>query len=301
MSSYSESIGQTPYVRLAHLAENIFAKHEARNGSYSVKDRVALNMVLAAEADGSLRKGMAIVEPTSGNTGIGLAAVAAARGYRAILTMPETMSLERRKVLASLGAEVVLTPGSEGMKGAIAKAEQLRDEKAGEVFIPGQFTNPANPEAHYKTTGPEIWEQSGGKVDVLIAGVGTGGTISGAGRYLRERKPEIELIAVEPDESPVISQFLAGEPLRPGPHKIQGIGAGFIPKTLDTSILSRVIRVPGDAAIETARKVAREEGLFVGISSGAAAWAALQLGETYARKHIAVVFPDGGERYLSIW
>lgn len=301
MSSYSESIGQTPYVRLAHLAENIFAKHEARNGSYSVKDRVALNMVLAAEADGSLRKGMAIVEPTSGNTGIGLAAVAAARGYRAILTMPETMSLERRKVLASLGAEVVLTPGSEGMKGAIAKTEQLRDEKPGEVFIPGQFTNPANPEAHYKTTGPEIWEQSGGKVDVLIAGVGTGGTISGAGRYLRERKPEIELIAVEPDESPVISQFLAGEPLRPGPHKIQGIGAGFIPKTLDTAILSRVIRVPGDAAIETARKVAREEGLFVGISSGAAAWAALQLGETYARKHIAVVFPDGGERYLSIW
>ncbi|MGN1359197.1 MAG: cysteine synthase A [Kiritimatiellia bacterium] len=301
MSSYSESIGQTPYVRLAHLAENIFAKHEARNGSYSVKDRVALNMVLAAEAAGSLRKGMAIVEPTSGNTGIGLAAVAAARGYRAILTMPETMSLERRKVLASLGAEVVLTPGSEGMKGAIAKAEQLRDEKPGEVFIPGQFTNPANPDAHYKTTGPEIWEQSGGKVDVLIAGVGTGGTISGAGRYLRERKPEIELIAVEPDESPVISQFLAGEPLRPGPHKIQGIGAGFIPKTLDTSILSRVIRVPGDAAIETARKVAREEGLFVGISSGAAAWAALQLGETYARKHIAVIFPDGGERYLSIW
>ena len=301
MSTYSESIGQTPYVRLAHLAQNIFAKHEARNGSYSVKDRVALNMVLAAEADGSLRKGMAIVEPTSGNTGIGLAAVAAARGYRAILTMPETMSPERRKVLASLGAEVVLTPGSAGMKGAIEKAEQLRAEKPGEVFIPGQFTNPANPEAHYKTTGPEIWEQSGGKVDVLIAGVGTGGTISGAGRYLREHKPGVEIIAVEPDESPVISQFLAGEPLRPGPHKIQGIGAGFIPKTLDTSILSRVIRVPGDAAIATARQVAREEGLFVGISSGAAAWAALQLGAAYAGKHIAVIFPDGGERYLSIW
>lgn len=299
--NFCSSIGNTPYVQLARIAPNVFAKHEARNGSYSVKDRVALNMVLSAESDGSLKPGMTIVEPTSGNTGIGLAAVGAARGYSVVLTMPETMSVERRKILTSLGADLLLTPGSEGMKGAIAKAEALQRDKPEHYFIPGQFTNPANPVAHYKTTGPEIWQQSDGKVDVLIAGVGTGGTISGTGQYLCERNPNLEIIAVEPAESPVITQFMTGAPLTPAPHKIQGIGAGFIPKNLNTSILSRVVTVPSDAAIETAKRLAKQEGLFVGISSGATVWAALQLSEDYRHKHIAVILPDSGERYLSIW
>ena len=302
--SFVEAVGGTPMLRLARICPDapLFAKHEARNPAGSVKDRVGAAMILDAEARGALRKGMTIIEPTSGNTGIALAAVAAARGYALTLTMPETMSIERRKLLAALGAELVLTPGAAGMKGAIATAEGMAAAEPSRYFLPQQFANPANPKAHFATTGPEIWEAMQGQVDVLIAGVGTGGTISGAGAFLRQRNPAVEIIAVEPAESPVITQHLAGKPLTPAPHKIQGIGAGFIPATLDTGILSRVIPVPGEAAFDTLRRMAQTEGLLVGISSGAAVCAALQVAAdaAYRDKRIAVVLPDSAERYLSI-
>ncbi len=301
-ASIIDSVGRTPLVCLDRLNPSLFAKHEARNPVHSVKDRIAASMIRDAEASNALRPGMTIVEPTSGNTGIALAAFAAARGYKIILTMPETMSIERRKVLTSLGAELVLTPGAEGMTGAIKQAQQLREAHPDKFFMPQQFNNPANPHAHYKTTGPEIWEDMGGQIDALVAGVGTGGTISGAGRYLRERHPAIELIAVEPTESPVITQHLAGKPLMPAPHKIQGIGAGFIPATLTLDIISRVITIDSATALQTAKQLATTEGLFVGISSGAAVAAALQVAqEKGPESRIAVILPDAGDRYLSMF
>ena len=300
------SIGNTPLVRLNRVTGNakatVYAKLEARNPAYSVKDRIGMAMVLDAEQRGLLRPGGVIVEPTSGNTGIALASVAAARGYGLILTMPETMSIERRRVVAALGANLVLTPGKDGMKGAIAKAEEIAASDPAKYFMPQQFKNPANPAIHEKTTGPEIWEASEGAVDVIVAGVGTGGTISGAARYLkRVAKKAITAVAVEPDESPVISQTLAGQPVKTAPHKIQGIGAGFIPDTLDLKVLDRVERVASADAIDFAKRLAKEEGLLVGISSGAAAFAAVRLAqeEAFAGKTIVVVLPDAGERYLS--
>ncbi len=300
------SIGQTPLVRLNRVTgaakAAVYAKLEARNPAYSVKDRIGTAMILDAEARGLLKKGGVIVEPTSGNTGIALASVAAARGYGLTLTMPETMSIERRRVLAALGATLVLTPGTEGMKGAIAKAEAIQASDPSTYYMPQQFKNPANPEIHEKTTGPEIWEASDGGVDVIVAGVGTGGTITGTSRFLkRVAKKPITSVAVEPEESPVISQTLAGGPVKPGPHKIQGIGAGFIPETLDLKILDRVERVTSGDAIAFAQRLFKEEGLLVGISSGAAAIAAVRLAqeEDFAGKTIVVVLPDAGERYLS--
>ncbi len=300
------SIGQTPLVRLNRVTgaakAAVYAKLEARNPAYSVKDRIGTAMILDAEARGLLKKGGVIVEPTSGNTGIALASVAAARGYGLTLTMPETMSIERRRVLAALGATLVLTPGTEGMKGAIAKAEAIQASDPSTYYMPQQFKNPANPEIHEKTTGPEIWEASDGEVDVIVAGVGTGGTITGTSRFLkRVAKKPITSVAVEPEESPVISQTLAGGPVKPGPHKIQGIGAGFIPETLDLKILDRVERVTSGDAIAFAQRLFKEEGLLVGISSGAAALAAVRLAqeEAFAGKTIVVVLPDAGERYLS--
>jgi cysteine synthase A len=259
-------------------------------------------MILDAESRGLLKPGVTIIEATSGNTGIGLAAIGASKGYKVMLSMPETMSIERRKVLASLGAELILTPGAEGMRGAVARAETLTAENPGRYFMPQQFKNPANPNMHYTTTGPEIWKDMSGKVDVFVAGVGTGGTITGAGRYLREQNPSIEVIAVEPDESPVITQLLSGEPLKPSPHKIQGIGAGFIPDTLDVKLLSRVIRVKSADAIEMSQRMGREAGLLVGFSAGANVWAALQIASNpaYAGKQIVTILPDGSERYLSM-
>jgi len=302
----SLSIGHTPLVRLnrvtAGAKATVYAKLEAHNPAYSVKCRIGTSMILDAEARGVLKPGGAIVEPTSGNTGIALASVAAARGYTLTLTMPETMSIERRRVLAALGAQVVLTPGSEGMKGAIQRAEEIAASDPERFFMPQQFKNPANPGIHEKTTGPEIWEATDGTVDALVAGVGTGGTISGTARFLKHvAKKPILAVAVEPDESPVITQTLAGEPIKPGPHKIQGIGAGFIPDTLDLGLLDRVERVTGADAIAFAQRLGREEGLLVGISSGAAACAAVRLAndEAFAGKTIVVVLPDAGERYLS--
>ena len=293
-------IGGTPILRMKrmekkyHLEARILAKLEYFNPAGSVKDRVAYNMVCDAEDKGLLKEGSVIIEPTSGNTGIGLASVAAAKGYRAIFTMPETMSVERRQLLAAYGAEIVLTPGTEGMKGAIAKAEALKSEIPG-AFIPSQFDNPANPAAHIKTTGPEIWEQTGGEIDVFVAGIGTGGTITGAGAYLKGKKPGIEIVAVEPEASPVLSQG------RGGPHKIQGIGAGFVPKVLDTGIYDKIITVSNSDAMETGRQIASTEGALVGISSGAAVWAAMKLAsaQEYKGKKIVVILPDTGERYLS--
>lgn len=300
------SIGNTPLVRLNRVTGGakaaVYAKLEARNPAYSVKDRIGTAMILDAEERGLLKPGGVIVEPTSGNTGIALASVAAARGYGLTLTMPETMSIERRRVLAALGASLVLTPGAEGMKGAIAKAEEIAAGDPAKYYMPQQFKNPANPAIHEKTTGPEIWEATGGAVDAVVAGVGTGGTITGSARFLkRVAGKTITAVAVEPDESPVISQALAGQPLKPGPHKIQGIGAGFIPDTLDISILDRVERVTGADAIAFAQRLSKEEGLLVGISSGAAALAAVRLAheEAFAGKTIVVVLPDAGERYLS--
>lgn len=296
--SITELIGNTPLIRLNGLADtaggDVLGKLESHNPLSSVKDRIGLAMVEAAERDGSLRKGSTIVEPTSGNTGIALAFVAASRGYRLILTMPDTMSLERRKLLAALGAELVLTPGSEGMKGAINRAQEIRDETSGS-FMPMQFDNPANPDIHYRTTGSEIWEDTDGKADIIVAGVGTGGTITGVGRYLKERKPGALAIAVEPVDSPVLSGGA------PGPHKIQGIGAGFVPSVLDTEIVDEIIKVTADDSFTVARRLAREFGILVGISAGANVHAALTVAARPENrdKTVVTVLCDTGERYLS--
>ena len=302
----SRSIGNTPLVKLNHVVQGakaaILAKIEGRNPAYSVKCRIGAAMIWDAEARNALKPGMEIIEPTSGNTGIALAYVAAARGYRLTLTMPDTMSIERRRVLAAFGANLVLTPGAEGMKGAIGRAETIAASDPERYFIPQQFKNPANPAIHEKTTGPEIWRDTDGDIDVLVAGVGTGGTITGISRYIKKtRGKPILSVAVEPKESPVISQKLAGENLKTAPHKIQGIGAGFIPDTLDLSVVDRVEQVESAEAIAFARRLAREEGILTGISCGAAAAAAVRLAMSgeFAGKTIVVIFPDAGERYLS--
>jgi len=298
--SLTDLIGKTPLLELRgyagkqKLSATLVAKLEYFNPAGSVKDRIAKAMIDEAEQSGKLVPGSVIVEPTSGNTGIGLASVAAARGYRIILTMPETMSVERRKLLKAYSAELVLTEGAKGMKGAIAKAEELAKEIPN-AFIPGQFVNPANPQVHRETTGPEIWSDTDGKVDVLISGVGTGGTITGAGEYLKSQNPNIKIIAVEPFDSPVLSESKAG------PHKIQGIGAGFVPDTLNTAVYDEIIKVQNEDAFQAGRDVAKSEGLLVGISSGAALWVATQVAKRpeYAGKSIVVILPDTGERYLS--
>lgn len=299
-NSVTELIGKTPIINASNFASennldaSILAKLEYFNPAGSVKDRVAKQMIKDAEEKGILKPGATIIEPTSGNTGIGLAAVAAAKGYKAIMTMPETMSIERRKLLKAYGAEIVLTDGSKGMSGAIAKADELNKEIADSVIL-GQFVNSSNPKAHYETTGPEIWEDTDGKVDIFIAGVGTGGTITGVGQYLKSKNPDVKVIAVEPESSPVLSEGKAG------PHKIQGIGAGFVPEILDTKIYDEIIPVPNEAAFETGRKFAKSEGILVGISSGAALWAAIQTAKKPENKgkNIVVLLPDTGERYLS--
>jgi len=302
----SFSIGRTPLVKLNKLTAGagatVLAKIEGRNPAYSVKCRIGASMVWDAEKRGVLKPGRELVEPTSGNTGIALAFVAAARGYPITLTMPETMSLERRKVLKALGANLVLTEGALGMKGAIAKSEQIAASDPNRYLLLQQFKNPANPDIHFKTTGPEIWEDTGGQVDVLVSGVGTGGTITGATRYIKNVcGKKIVSVAVEPEASPVITQTLAREPLKPGPHKIQGIGAGFIPDTLDLSVVDRVEQVSNEESIETARRLAREEGILSGISCGAAAAVAVRLARLpeFAGKTIVAILPDSGERYLS--
>ena len=302
----SFSIGNTPLVKLNRVTDGanatVLAKIEGRNPSYSVKCRIGAALIWDAEKRGALKPGGTIVEPTSGNTGIALAFVAVARGYKIVLTMPETMSLERRRVLAAFGAELVLTEGPKGMKGAVAKAEEIVASDPRKYFIPQQFKNPANPAIHEKTTGPEIWEQSGGSIDILVSGVGTGGTITGVSRYIKgARKRKILSVAVEPKESPVITQKLAGQELKPGPHKIQGIGAGFIPDTLDLSIVDRVEQVDSAEAVTFARRLIREDGILGGISSGAAAAVAVRLAKQpeFAGKTIVTVLPDAGERYLS--
>jgi cysteine synthase A len=296
----TELIGKTPlldiqnYSRMYAPNAQILAKLEYFNPAGSVKDRVAKAMIEQAERAGKLREGSVIIEPTSGNTGIGLAAIAAAKGYRVILTMPETMSIERRKLLAAYGAEIVLTEGAKGMKGAIAKADELAANTPNS-FIPGQFVNPANPAAHFATTGPEIWSDTDGKVDILVGGVGTGGTISGTGKFLKANNPAVKVIAVEPDSSPVLSEGKAG------PHKLQGIGAGFVPDTLDTNIYDEVITVGFENAVSAAKGFAKTEGILVGISSGAALYAAQVAANRpeNAGKNIVVILPDTGERYLS--
>jgi cysteine synthase A len=303
----SQSIGNTPLVKLnrivgANAKATVLAKVEGRNPAYSVKCRIGANLIWDAEKRGVLKPGVEIIEPTSGNTGIALAYVAAARGYKLTLTMPETMSIERRRVLAALGANLILTPGAEGMKGAISRAEEIAAAEPNKYFLPQQFKNPANPEIHEKTTGPEIWNDTDGGIDVLVSGVGTGGTITGVSHYIKNTKgKKIISVAVEPKESPVISQKLAGQEIKPAPHKIQGIGAGFIPDTLDLSIVDRVEQVSSDDAIEFAKRLAKEEGLLVGISCGAAVAAAVKLAQLdeFAGKTIVVILPDGAERYLS--
>jgi cysteine synthase A len=302
----TKSIGHTPLIRINRLdaasGATVLAKIEGRNPAYSVKCRIGSAMVWDAEERGTLKPGMSVVEATSGNTGIALAFAAAARGYGCVLTMPDTMTMERRKVLVAFGAKLVLTPGAKGMKGAIAKAEELAAADPGKYVLMRQFDNPANPAIHEKTTGPEIWEDTEGKVDVFVAGVGTGGTLTGVSRYIKNtRSKRILTVAVEPTLSPIISQTLAGQPLTPSPHKIQGIGAGFVPKNLDLSLVDRVEQVSNEEAIATARKLAREEGILGGISCGAAMVAALRLAREPAQagKTIVVVLPDAGERYLS--
>ena len=298
--SFAELIGNTPLYAASHFAQNtgagaqILAKLEYFNPAGSVKDRVAVAMIDDAEARGALKPGATIIEPTSGNTGIGLAAVAASRGYRIILTMPETMSVERRNMLKAYGAELVLTEGAKGMSGAIAKADELAKEIENSI-IPGQFENPANPAAHLASTGPEIWSQTDGQVDIFVAGVGTGGTVTGVGSYLKQQNPNVQVVAVEPDESPVLSTG------KGGPHKIQGIGAGFVPQVLNTEIYDEVMRVKGEDAFAAARTFTHSEGLFVGISSGAALWAAVELSKRpeNANKTIVALLPDTGDRYLS--
>jgi cysteine synthase A len=302
----SQAIGNTPLVRLNHVTKGckatVLAKVEGRNPAYSVKCRIGANMIWDAEKRGVLSEGKTIVEPTSGNTGIALAFTAAARGYKLILTMPESMSIERRRVMAVLGAELILTEAAKGMPGAIAKAKEIADSDPAKYFMPGQFDNPANPEIHEKTTGPEIWNDCDGAIDVFVAGVGTGGTITGVSRYIKNAKGKaITSVAVEPSHSPVITQTMNGEALKPGPHKIQGIGAGFIPKNLDLSVVDRVEQVTNEESIDMALRLAQEEGLLVGISCGAAAAAAIRLAQLdeFAGKTIVVVLPDLAERYLS--
>ena len=298
--SVTELIGRTPllaaksFARAYDVPANIVVKLEYFNPAGSVKDRIAIAMIEQAERDGKIAPGATLIEPTSGNTGIGIAAVAAARGYHAILTMPETMSVERRNLLKAYGAEIVLTDGSQGMKGAIARAVEMQKETPNS-FIPSQFENPANPAVHERTTGPEIWEDTDGNVDAFIAGVGTGGTVSGIGRYLKSKKPAVHVVAVEPADSPVLSGG------KPGPHKIQGIGAGFVPATLDTQVYDEVIQVKNEDAFAYGREFARREGALVGISSGAALAAAVELARRpdFAGKTIVVLLPDGGDRYLS--
>ena len=299
-TSADQLIGHTPLLELTHLEKaeglkaKILAKLEYFNPAGSAKDRVGKAMIDDAEAKGLLKEGSVIIEPTSGNTGIGLAAVAAARGYRTIIVMPDTMSVERRQLLKAYGAELVLTEGAKGMSGAIAKAEQLAKEIPG-GFVAGQFVNPANPEAHRQTTGPEIWEDTDGKVDIFVAGVGTGGTITGVGEYLKSKNPNVKIVAVEPAGSPVLSGG------KPGPHKVQGIGAGFVPQVLNTSVYDEIIPVENEDAFQTGRRIGSTEGVLVGISSGAAAWAALQLAKRPENegKTIVALLPDTGDRYLS--
>lgn len=302
----SLSIGRTPLVKINRITKGakatVAVKIEGRNPAYSVKCRIGAAMIWDAEKRGALKPGMEIVEATSGNTGIALAYVAAARGYKLTLTMPETMSIERRRVLAAFGANLVLTPGTGGMKAAIKRAEEIAAEKPGHFFIPQQFKNPANPTIHENTTGPEIWDDTDGAIDVLVSGVGTGGTITGVSRYIKNtKKKQILSIAVEPSESPVITQRLAGEELKPGPHKIQGLGAGFIPDTLDLSVVDRAEQISSEEAIEFSRRLAAEEGIISGISSGAAIAVADRLArqDEFAGKLIVAVLPDAGERYLS--
>ena len=299
-ASADQLVGRTPLLEMTRLEESLglkarlLAKLEYLNPAGSVKDRVARKMLDDAQERGVLTRDSVVIEPTSGNTGIGLCAMAAARGYRVIIVMPETMSVERRQMMSAYGAELVLTEGAKGMAGAIAKADELAREIPG-AFIPGQFVNPANPAAHYETTGPEIWEDTGGRVDCFVSAVGTGGTITGTGRYLKEKNPALHVIAVEPDSSPVLSGG------KPGPHKIQGIGAGFVPEVLDTKIYDEVIRVTNDAAFETARRIGRREGVLAGISSGAAVHAAVEWAKRPENegKTCVVILSDGGDRYLS--
>lgn len=295
-----ELIGRTPLLELLHIEESqnvkakIIAKLEYFNPAGSVKDRIAKKMIDEAEKSGQLKKGSVIIEPTSGNTGIGLASVAAARGYRIIIVMPETMSVERRQLMKAYGAELVLSDGAKGMKGAIEKANELAAQTPGS-FIPGQFDNPANAKAHFETTGPEIWEDTDGNVDIFVAGVGTGGTVTGVGQYLKSKKPDVKVVAVEPATSPVLSQGKSGA------HKIQGIGAGFVPKVLDTGIYDEIIPVENEDAFATGKLIGRQEGVLVGISAGAAVWAALELAKRPENegKNIVVLLPDTGDRYLS--
>ncbi len=298
--SMEELVGHTPlleparFLKAAESPAKLWVKLEGRNPAGSSKDRVAVSMIQKAEAEGKLRPGAVIVEPTSGNTGIGLAAVAASRGYRAIFTMPETMSVERRNLLAAYGAEIVLTPGAKGMSGAIAKAEEMAKEIPG-AFLPGQFVNPANPAAHYAATGPEIWEDTDGQVEVFVAGIGTGGTISGVGKYLKEQNPAVKVVGVEPWDSPVLSGG------KSGPHKLQGIGAGFVPDILDRSVYDEVLTAKWEDAYRIGRLFSQREGILIGISGGAALWATLELASRpeYREKRLVALLPDGGERYLS--
>ncbi|MGI6590231.1 MAG: cysteine synthase A [Eggerthellaceae bacterium] len=298
--SVDQLIGHTPLLELKGVEKDqglkakIVAKLEYFNPAGSAKDRIAKSMLDDAEASGKLKPGATIIEPTSGNTGIALASVGTARGYKVILVMPETMSIERRKLIRAYGGEIVLTEGAKGMKGAIAKADELHAQTPGS-FIPGQFVNPANPAIHKATTGPEVWQDTDGKVDIFVAGVGTGGTLTGVGQYLKEQNPNVKVVAVEPETSPVLSQGKSGS------HKIQGIGAGFVPETLDTSIYDQIIPVPNDAAFEIGRLIGHKDGVLVGISSGAAVWAAIQLAKDPANegKTIVALLPDTGERYLS--
>lgn len=300
----TDCIGNTPLVRLNHLTAGfpatVACKVESFNPLWSVKDRIGRSMIDAAEQQGLIKSETVIIEPTSGNTGIGLAYVCASRGYRLVVTMPESMSLERRRMLKALGAELILTPAADGMPGAVRKAEELVVKNAN-YYMPQQFKNPANPEIHRKTTAEEIWRDTEGEVDFVISGVGTGGTITGVGEVLKSRKPGVKMVAVEPTNSPVITQRLAGEPLKPGKHTIQGIGAGFIPDVLNLDVIDEVVQVKDEDALETGRRLAREEGLMVGISSGAAAWAALQVAQREANrgKLVVAILPDLGERYLS--